>query len=471
MNIIVFGTGSSALKFLGDLDIDVHISFFSDNNPEKHHTSFMGYPVYPPDTIKQAAFDYVVIASQYSAEIMNQLTGMGIPSEKIIPSDPSVHQRRIGEYYANVLSSMKAKKKKKSGKLKIAVTNFNFSYSNGYALIKHMPDFISNVYQVDMIREEQKETLVEYDVIISSNHEGIYDGKHINIELWHGFPIKRMGMMHEDYATQKFIAYQQFRAKNIQLIMSYSALYSTFFNACYPNDSNKYRITGMPRNDLLFGFDSKIKLENITGLETMGRKVVFFMPTWRKGKNEWVDSKKEWSNLFGFDDENPESIVRYVEDNQLILLVKLHPFEYNSFKDSALFQHDHIYLLSDETLDQHGTHLYEILGAADLLITDYSSVFFDTLLLDKPVIFVPTDLDVYSERRGFLLDPYQTLAPGPVAASLDQMDLETKRFFEDARYFGKERKWVRNLVFRYTDDQASIRVWQAIDQYLSGLSA
>ena len=44
---------------------------------------------------------------------------------------------------------------------------------------------------------------------------------------------------------------------------------------------------------------------------------------------------------------------------------------------------------------------YETLNAADLLITDYSSVYFDYLLLDRPLIFVPVDLEEYIETRGY----------------------------------------------------------------------
>lgn len=43
--------------------------------------------------------------------------------------------------------------------------------------------------------------------------------------------------------------------------------------------------------------------------------------------------------------------------------------------------------------------LYEILPHTDLLITDYSSVYFDYLLLDKPIVFTPTDLGEYSKNE------------------------------------------------------------------------
>lgn len=55
---------------------------------------------------------------------------------------------------------------------------------------------------------------------------------------------------------------------------------------------------------------------------------------------------------------------------------------------------------------------YNILNAVDILITDYSSIYFDFLLLDRPIIFTPIDYEEYKHNRGFLLEPFDFWAPG-----------------------------------------------------------
>jgi CDP-ribitol ribitolphosphotransferase len=469
INIVVFGTGSSSEKFVSDLDVNsVRILKFVDNNSSKHFQEYMECQIIPPSNINSLEFDYIVIASQYTNEIMQQLLSLGVPYSKIVPADSNLHHQEIRTIHENIHSKIKKNvSKRKKGKLKIAITNYNNSHSNGYALYKNIPPFISTQYEVDLISEKNLNVLNQYDVICSSNHEGIYDGNKINIEMWHGFPIKRMGVMHEEHATEEFLAYQEKRGKNIDLIMSYSHLYTTFFNSCYPNNSNKYRLTGMPRNDLLFEEGSVSRMERIIGNKLADNHIVFYMPTWRKGQDKSVDSNREWSQLFGFTNETEDGIIRMIEENNLFLVVKLHPFEYEDWKDLSIFKHDKIYLLSDETLVKENIHLYELMSCAEVLITDYSSIYFDTLLVDIPVLFAPTDLDEYGEKRGFLLDPYQYLTPGPTSLSINELEIELVKCINGIDEYKNQRQMIKSLVFKHHDNQSSLRVWREIDKFLS----
>jgi len=55
--------------------------------------------------------------------------------------------------------------------------------------------------------------------------------------------------------------------------------------------------------------------------------------------------------------------------------------------------------------------IMDYLNNFDLLITDYSSIYFDYLLLDRPIIFLPYDIDAYSGENGFTV-PYDEFTPG-----------------------------------------------------------
>lgn len=466
--ILIFGTGSSAEKFIANIDFDkVDILGFIDNDHKKQNTKFMGIKITSPNEIKKFDFDNIIIASQFVDEIIPQLLNLGVPFNKIIPTNFEHFCQSLKEEYKKRIDLMSRRRTFNSGKIKIGLINYNYSNYNGYALYKYMPEWISDKYSVDLIEEKDIEKLGDYDVICSSHFDGLYNGKCINIEMWHGFPIKQMGFIHKATVNERYKINHNIRSMNIDLIISYSQLYNTFFNSCFPMDPDKYRITGMPRNDLLFERDSKEKLEKICNRKLNGDKKIFYLPTWRKAKNGIVESNREWGTIFGFQNETEEEIIKLVERNKLYFFIKLHPFEYNKFKSSNIFNHERIILLTDEMLIKYKIHLYELFGCADVLITDYSSVFFDTLLIDLPIIFVPVDQKEYGENRGFLLEPYSMFTPGPNVYSLYELEKELTNYLSGIDKYKERRKQVKEVVFKYNDNKSSLRVWKEIDEYLS----
>jgi CDP-ribitol ribitolphosphotransferase len=125
-----------------------------------------------------------------------------------------------------------------------------------------------------------------------------------------------------------------------------------------------------------------------------------------------------------------------------------------------------IYLLTDSMLNQNRVDLYEILGACDLLITDYSSVYFDFLLLNRPIIFTPTDLEAYRSTRGLLLHPYEFWTPGPKTFNQDDLQQAIFQSFDNPMTYDSERRTISGMAHTYQDDQSSARIWREIDLYV-----
>ena len=61
---------------------------------------------------------------------------------------------------------------------------------------------------------------------------------------------------------------------------------------------------------------------------------------------------------------------------------------------------------------------YDFLNVVDVLITDYSSIYFDYLLLNRPIIFHMPDLEEYQKKRGFILDPLDEWTPGDMSTTI-----------------------------------------------------
>lgn len=191
------------------------------------------------------------------------------------------------------------------------------------------------------------------------------------------------------------------------------------------------------------------------------------MPTFRKSalKSDKLEGNKNFSNVFGFDSFDLAGLVRFLKENDLGLVIKLHPFEERYFiQQLREMQQDGIHLLTEELLNKHHLDLYEVLGAADQLITDYSSVYFDYLLLNRPILFVPTDLEAYQSNRGMLLQPYDFWAPGPQALTQQQLQLAIAEFLSNPRYYEEQRNTILDLTHKHKDNLASRRIWAEIDR-------
>ena len=103
-----------------------------------------------------------------------------------------------------------------------------------------------------------------------------------------------------------------------------------------------------------------------------------------------------------------------------------------------------------------------MLGNFDILITDYSSIYFDYLLLNRPIIFIPLDLEEYAQTRGFLLEPYDFWAPGPKVTTVDALIDEIRKCLADPACYEEERVVVNNLINRFQDGNSSRRVWEEV---------
>ncbi len=106
--------------------------------------------------------------------------------------------------------------------------------------------------------------------------------------------------------------------------------------------------------------------------------------------------------------------------------------------------------------------LYEILPDVDVLITDYSSIYFDFLLLDRPIVFINNDIKEYINARGLLLNPYDFWTPGFKVDT--QRDLEEKLMLSinHPDYYKKERETVKSIMFEVENNKSREKIWEII---------
>ncbi|MDA7656758.1 CDP-glycerol glycerophosphotransferase family protein [bacterium] len=299
--------------------------------------------------------------------------------------------------------------------------------------------------------------------IIFTTHASVKPSKkHIHFQLWHGNATKKMGVM-EHGNQEKFKPYKSWL--NVDFIMSYSETYTTFLNACMVTDPKKYIITGAPRNDLLLISDGVKNLKAIFGDQISNKKIIWFAPTFRDyfGRSQ---GNKSFQNLFGFKDFDLDKFDSFLETQNCKIILKPHP------QEEALlieyFEHyqiKNVLLLKSSELEKLNIDFYEVLNSGDMLITDYSSLFYDFLLLKKPVLFTPVDIEKYEEDRGFLMEDFLNYAPGPVIDEQTKLMYEiSKNLVVEKDAFKDKRDWMLKFHHRFTDSNSSSRIYDFIEK-------
>jgi CDP-glycerol glycerophosphotransferase (TagB/SpsB family) len=194
---------------------------------------------------------------------------------------------------------------------------------------------------------------------------------------------------------------------------------------------------GSPRTDSLF-CEEKVNLykSNIHEKYSIHKnnKVVLFAPTFR-GKG--VDDSKDLEiDIARLSKKLPKGFV---------LAVRLHPMISSSF-------------VSDEAINFSDEDLIEVLSTADILISDYSSIFFEYSILNRPMIFFAPDLDEYIENRGFYVE-YGTFMPGPIVKTREQLCEAIAK----ANQASPKAEKIKNEYFEYHDGLSAKRAALFID--------
>lgn len=360
-------------------------------------------------------------------------------------------------------------------KIKITMVRSSYSGSNNSYLYHAASELLRNKYDIELLTAQQAKynrELNHSDVYITTHGEHPSSNDKVNIELWHGFPLKGMAKMDkQEDATDEFIRKYW---SNVDMIVSYSSLYNTAMNACNGASIHQYHITGVPRNDALLTAQGRKNLsKSLPEWSDAGEKIIFFMPTFRKSiiNPNRKEGGKNSRNLFGLPQMYKEQLLQFLHQHNITLIIKLHPFEEKFFsKELEEISSQEVYVLNDEHLEKSGLDLYDILNSADMLITDYSSVYIDYLLLNRPVLFLPTDLEEYRSSRGLLLEPYDFWTPGPKISSQDELQDLILRSLNEPSWYEHERNTILQLCHKYQDSHSSQRIWKLIDEYIESNS-
>lgn len=283
----------------------------------------------------------------------------------------------------------------------------------------------------------------------------------IFIQCWHGTPLKRLGydLKHWDNVLNTIDGMKKrykIEADKYKYFLSPSRFASEkFISAWNLKETGKENIIaeyGYPRNDFLFNYNDediqriKKKIFGYYYLEyekhIKKKKIILYAPTYRANQH-----------LTGVGYTYKENVDFDKMRNQLgedyIILFRPHYFIANKFD----FDKYEGFVYNVSAIDD----INELYIISDILITDYSSVFFDYANLKKPMIFYMYDLEHYRDKsNGFYIDVEKEL-PGKIVKTDDDLINEIKRVSNEFEYDEKYKAF--NEKYNYLEDgNASLRV-------------
>ena len=239
------------------------------------------------------------------------------------------------------------------------------------------------------------------------------------VNLWHGMPLKKIGNLENGLEN---IDYNFFTK-----LVSSSDLFTPIMKAAFNAKDEQILLVGNIRNDELF--------------EEEKDKNIIWMPTYRNSKN-YHDSQD--AIIFSLDDLEFKRINNLLAEYEYHLYIKLHPLEESQFKFKN--NYSNIHMLSEDIISQNYGTLYKFLGTTSALITDYSSVFLDYYLLNRPVAFTINDYEEYKEKRGFAFEDVKSLMAGPTISNFDELLKFLLSVMKSEDEFCVERNNVNSLV-------------------------
>lgn len=221
----------------------------------------------------------------------------------------------------------------------------------------------------------------------------------IYLQTWHGIPLKRLGCDIID-RNQTFYRSQQTYQEMCQSYQKEGMKCDYFIapsdyacqklTSAFQLDENKLVKVGYPRNELLYLYkdDHELKATLRQNLN-LTKKTILYAPTWRDDSSSIQGYKNH--ALLDFDDLYQKLKKQYQIIYRPHYLIK-ETYDFSKYDDFIIDGSKY-------------SNLSELMIASDLLITDYSSLYFDYSILEQPIYFYMPDLDKYQdELRGFYID-------------------------------------------------------------------
>jgi CDP-glycerol glycerophosphotransferase len=264
------------------------------------------------------------------------------------------------------------------------------------------------------------------------------------LQTWHGTPLKRL--VHDippGSLTKSYLATMDREAAAWDYLLSPSPFCSEVLPRAF-GYTGEVLETGYPRNDRLKNHTAsdRQRIRKSLGITDSKTVLILYAPTWRDYQRTATGTWKLVSYL--------EPDIKLPSGFEIMFRGHTNTHNLKSAKSAGNSL--------DVTRYPDVTELYI---AADVLITDYSSVMFDFSVTGKPMLFLAPDLERYQAERGFYFD-FEAEAPGPILKTADEVLETLGKLPEITKNFQSAYKHWQHKFNSLEDGQAAKRVTSAV---------
>ena len=272
------------------------------------------------------------------------------------------------------------------------------------------------------------------------------------VHLWHGLTFKpvELGLIAKGIPYLKSRLFRHI--VNYDLMVSTSNfwtehLYKKYFLA---KDVENY---GYPRNDVLFRKPDQLdligvdlnKFNMLKKAKEKGYKLAIYSPTFRD----------DGSDAFSSGNLNLEKLNIFLSKHNIILILKMHPHNAHVYED-----------LSNILNYGKDFDIYPVMSLSDMMITDYSSIYIDYLIIDRPIVFFNYDYEKYLEKNRKLQTKFLDTIPGVITREqegLEQAILDHLISCKDSHK--GDRTKLKETSYEFFDGNSAKRIFCKFEQW------
>lgn len=269
-----------------------------------------------------------------------------------------------------------------------------------------------------------------------------------HVQLWHGISIKEIGL-------RNLVPLRHMTPQGARVLATTGPYHRLVGTAAAAEAEwrrwfafDGYAPIGYPRNDVLLREPDEADLLNVDtamlatarAAHAAGQRVVLYAPTFRNAK------RGTWAVEAGV-----ERLAKALAERGDLLIVNLHPVEQPMIPQLAQ-------AIPSARFVAPRTDIYPLLRHTTELVTDYSSVMFDYLLLDRPIVLFRPDHAEYQARSRTLYDDKLDVQPGPTVASVNELLAVLRGRGAESAAYARHRRALRDKLHDHTDGRAGERL-------------
>ena len=227
---------------------------------------------------------------------------------------------------------------------------------------------------------------------------------------------------------------------------------------------SKVVVTGYPRLDYLFRNNSSVDaiVQSKWKFHKFD-KVIFWMPTFRQSWSKYISENyiKNETGLPVFNDiDSLRKFDVFLNSINSLLVFKLHHLQ----ADLPVFKlaFNNIIVIRDEELQKMGIQLYQLINYADAMISDYSSISIDFMIVDKPIIYTLDDYEEYSKSRGLFPENAIDYMPGYHVYNAQELEKDISEIVRGIDRHVEDRRNVVDQYHTFRDGNSSKRILEQL---------